>query len=247
MAGPRELTGGRLSAPENGTDMYILHIANKNYSSWSLRPWALLRGLAIPFQEHVHFFEGRSNASQFQQFSPSARVPCLQDGATVVWDSLAIAEYLAERHPGVWPAPSAARAWARCACAEMHAGFADLRNQCSMTIGVRIRLHTVTDALKSDLQRLGDLWSDGLGRFSGPWLAGPEFTAVDAYFAPVAFRIQTYDLPLPDACLSYARRLLAHPAVREWEAGALAETRRDEPHEAEILAAGALLADLRAR
>jgi glutathione S-transferase len=227
--------------------MYILHIANKNYSSWSLRPWALLRALEIPFQEEMHFFEDRSNAARFRQFSPSARVPCLLDGSTVVWDSLAITEYLAERHPNIWPKASLTRAWARCACAEMHAGFADLRGQCSMSVGVRIRLHAVTDGLRSDLQRLQELWSDGLRRFGGPWLAGSEFTAVDAYFAPVAFRVQTYDLPLQDACRSYAHGLLAHPALRAWEAAALAETRRDEPHEAEILTVGALLSDLRAR
>jgi glutathione S-transferase len=227
--------------------MYTLHIANKNYSSWSLRPWALLRSLAIPFREEMHFFESpSSNARRFRQFSPSARVPCLQDGATVVWDSLAIVEYLAERHPNVWPAAAAARAWARCACAEMHAGFSDLRNQCSMSVGVRIHLHAATDALTRDLQRLQDLWSDGLRRFGGPWLAGPEFTAVDAYFAPVAFRVQTYDLELQDSCGAYVRGLLAHPAVRAWEADALSETRRDEPHETEILAWGAVVADLRA-
>jgi glutathione S-transferase len=226
--------------------MYILHIANKNYSSWSLRPWALMRALAIPFQEQMHFFE-LTNAQSFRQFSPSARVPCLHDGTTVVWDSLAIAEHLAERHPKVWPAASAARTWARCACAEMHAGFADLRSQCSMSVGVRIRLRAATDGLKGDLQRLQELWSDGLERFGGPWLAGSEFTAVDAYFAPVAFRIQTYDLSLKDSCQSYAGRLLAHPALRAWEADALAETRREPGHEEEILAVGALVSDLRAR
>jgi glutathione S-transferase len=230
-----------------GVTMYILHIANKNYSSWSLRSWALLRALAIPFREEVHFFEGQSNELQFRQFSPSARVPCLHDGANVVWDSLAIAEYLAERHPNVWPADSSARAWARCACAEIHAGFADLRSQCSMTVGVRIRLHAPTDGLRADLRRLEELWSDGLHRFGGPWLAGPHFTAVDAYFAPVAFRIQTYGLELNEPCRSYAQRLLAHPAVKAWETEALAETRRDEAHESEIPVAGVLLADLRAK
>jgi glutathione S-transferase len=227
--------------------MYTLHIANKNYSSWSLRPWALLRALAIPFREEIHFFEGQSNERLFRQFSPSARVPCLNDGQNVIWDSLAITEYLAERHPDVWSADSLARAWSRCACAEMHAGFADLRSQCSMSVGVRIRLHAPTDGLRSDLSRLEDLWSDGLRRFGGPWLAGPKFTAVDAYFAPVAFRIQTYELALSGLCRAYAHRLLGHSALRAWEADALAETRRDEPHEVEILASGVLLADLRAK
>jgi glutathione S-transferase len=129
----------------------------------------------------------------------------------------------------------------------MHSGFADLRSQCSMSVGLRIRLHSVTDGLAADLKRLQDLWSDGLGRFGGPWLAGRQFTAVDAYFAPVAFRIQTYDLPLSDSCRSYARGLLSHPALQEWERAALAETRRDDGHEAEIPNVGVLLADHRAR
>ena len=227
--------------------MYILHIANKNYSSWSLRPWALLRALAIPFREQMHFFEARSNEREFRKFSPSGRVPCLHDGGNVIWDSLAIAEYLAERHPGVWPADASARAWSRCASAEMHAGFADLRAECSMSVGVRIRLHAPTDRLQSDLARLDELWADGLRRFAGPWLAGGNFTAVDAYFAPVAFRIRTYDLALSEPSRSYAARLLGHPALRAWEAEALAEVRRDEPHEMEILASGTLLADLRAK
>jgi glutathione S-transferase len=227
--------------------MYILHIANKNYSSWSLRPWALLRALAIPFQEQMHRFEGQSNERQFRQFSPSARVPCLHDGANLIWDSLAITEYLAERHPDVWPTDALARAWSRCACAEMHAGFADLRSQCSMSVGVRIRLHAPSDRLQSDLRRLEDLWSDGLERFGGPWLAGAKFSAVDAYFAPVAFRIQSYELALNEPGRSYAQRSLTHPALRTWEAEALAETYRDEAHESEIMASGALLADLRAR
>jgi glutathione S-transferase len=227
--------------------MYTLHIANKNYSSWSLRPWALLRALEIPFREEMHFFEGASNELRFRTFSPSARVPCLHDGANVVWDSLAIAEYLAERHPGVWPADAAARAWSRCACAEMHAGFAELRNQCSMSVGIRLRLHAPSERLRHDLARLQELWSDGLRRFAGPWLAGPKFTAVDAYFAPVAFRVQSYGLALDQPCRAYAERLLAHPAIRAWEADALAETRRDEGHESEIMAQGELLEDLRAR
>ena len=225
--------------------MYILHIANKNYSSWSLRPWALLRALAIPFQEKMHFLEGGSNELRFREFSPSGRAPCLQDGANAIWDSLAIVEYLAERHGEVWPEDSWARAWSRCACAEMHAGFAELRNRCSMSVGMRIRLRAPTERLRHDLSRLQELWSDGLRRFGGPWLAGPTFTAVDAYFAPVAFRIQTYGLALDRPCRAYTGRLLDHAALRAWEADALAEIRRDEAHEAEIMASGERLEDLR--
>ena len=162
--------------------MYTLWIANKNYSSWSLRPWALMRVLDIAFEEQLRPFgdlceDGRG----FRGFSPTGKVPCLHDGATVVWDSLAIAEYLAERHAGVWPADPAARAWARCAAAEMHSGFGALRNICSMNCGVRIRLHEVSDALKADLARLEELWVDGLVRHGGPWLGGAGFGAVDAF------------------------------------------------------------------
>ncbi len=225
--------------------MLILHIANKNYSSWSLRPWALLRARSIPFREQMHFFEDRGDERPFRQFSPSARVPCLHDGEAVVWDSLAIVEYLAERHGGIWPGDSQARAWSRCACAEMHSGFSELRSCCSMNVGVRIRLHALTKGLEADLRRLEELWSDGLGRFGGPWLGGAPFSAVDAYFAPVAFRIQTYGLDLQEPCRSYAQRLLAHPALRAWEADALLETQRDPAHEQAIAGSGVLLTDQR--
>jgi glutathione S-transferase len=230
--------------------MYELYIANKNYSSWSLRPWVLMRQLAIPFRERLVPFpaDGGGAGPGFRAFSPTGRVPCLHDGATVVWDSLAITEYLADRHDGVWPArgDAAARAWARCAAAEMHAGFAELRERCSMSCGVRIRLGEITPALARDLARLAELWSEGLARFGGPFLAGGAFTAVDAFFAPVAFRIQTYGLGahLPAAPAAYAARLLELPAMRAWYTDALAETSRDPGHESEVR--GAVLADLRA-
>jgi glutathione S-transferase len=176
--------------------MYTLHVANKNYSSWSLRPWVLLSELGIPFEERLSPFLPGSGSSwaDFRAFSPTGRVPCLHDGDEVVWDSLAIAEYLAERHAGVWPPDARARAWARCAAAEMHAGFATLRNDCTMNCGVRVRLHGVSASLQKDLARLGELWNEGLQRFGGPFLAGRSFGAVDAFYAPVAFRIQTYGL-----------------------------------------------------
>src|ERR1700748_212059 len=120
--------------------MYTLHIANKNYSSWSLRSWVLMRELGIAFNERLTVFDGAGNAA-FRSFSPTGKVPCLTDGDITVWDSLAIAEYLAERHPGVWPSAPAARAWARSAAAEMHSGFGELRNRCSMTCGLRVKLH----------------------------------------------------------------------------------------------------------
>src|ERR1043165_783716 len=131
-----------------------LYIANKNYSSWSLRPWLLLRELGIAFEEHSVRFESASNWEAFRRFSPNGRVPCLVDGDTTVWDSLAITEYLAEKHPSVWPADVKARAWARCAAAEMHSGFGTLRARCSMSCGIRMRLHEMPDALRRDVSRI---------------------------------------------------------------------------------------------
>ena len=226
--------------------MYTLYIANKNYSSWSLRPWVLMKALGISFEERLVVFQEGSNWEPFRKFSPAGLVPCLHDKSTVVWESLGIAEYLAERHPGVWPAASGARAWARCAAAEMHAGFPVLRNTCTMNCGLRIRLREIVPALKRNLDRLGELWAEGLERFGGPYLAGPEFTAVDAFYAPVAFRIQTYDLRPGKAANDYASRLLALPPMQAWYAAALQETWREQAHEAEARDVGTVLQDLRA-
>ncbi|MDO1528906.1 glutathione S-transferase family protein [Fulvimonas sp. R45] len=227
--------------------MYELHIANKNYSSWSLRPWVLMRALDIPFAETLVPFAGGAGASwdAFRAFSPTGKVPCLRDGDVTVWDSLAIAEYLAERHPGAWPAAAAARAWARCAAAEMHSGFPALRSVCTMNCGVRVRVDAPDAALRKDIARLGELWNEGLARFGGPFLAGTAFTAVDAFYAPVAFRIQSYGLVLDEASMAYAQRLLDLPAMCEWYAAALAESWRDPEHEDEARRAGVWLEDLR--
>ncbi len=225
--------------------MYDLYIANKNYSSWSLRPWVLMRELGIDFKEHLLIFGQAADWEHYRRISPSGKVPCLVDGDTRVWDSLAIAEYLAERQAAVWPAASRARAWARSAAAEMHSGFSELRNRCSMSCGVRIRLKNVPAALELDLTRIGALWNDGLERFGGPFLAGAAFTAADAFFAPVAFRIQTYGLVLDSAAAQYSVRLLALDSMRAWYADALRETFRDEPHESEIFQMGSVLQDLR--
>jgi glutathione S-transferase len=222
--------------------MPTLYIANKNYSSWSLRPWVLLRELGIPFEEKLMPFHGGA----FTTFSPSGKVPCLVDGAVTVWDSLAISEYLAESNPRVWPPDMAARAFARCAAAEMHSGFMALRTQCGMNCGIRVKLHRVDEALQRDLARLDVLWNDGLQRFGGPFLAGDQFTAADAFYAPVAFRIQTYAPPLGDAANAYARRLLALPSMQDWYRAALAETWRDAGHDAEVVEWGSVTEDLRA-
>jgi glutathione S-transferase len=226
--------------------MYDLYIANKNYSSWSLRPWVLMRELKIAFREHMVPFGLEESWQSYRKVSPSGKVPCLVDGDTVVWDSLAIAEYLAERHDAVWPAGAAARAWARSAAAEMHSGFGELRSRCSMSCGHRIQLSEIPAGLERDIARLGTLWSDGLHRFGGPFLAGEAFTAVDAFYAPVAFRIQSYGLTLNTAAMAYADRLLGTRAMREWYTDALAETLRDPPHDEEITRVGRVLEDLRA-
>jgi glutathione S-transferase len=226
--------------------MYKLHIANKNYSSWSLRPWVLLKQLEIPFEEQLHRFEPDRDGRSFNSFSPTGKLPLLVDGDTVVWDSLAIVEYLAEHHKTVWPAGAVARAWARSAAAEMHSGFAALRNVCGMNVGVRVKLNGIPEPLAKDLARLNELWRDGLARFGGPFLAGDSFTAADAFFAPVAYRIQTYGLPLSDEAKAYATRLLALPAMEDWTTAALAEDFRDHPHDAELRQHGEVTADLRA-
>ncbi len=226
---------------------YRLYIANKNYSSWSLRPWLLMRELRIPFTEHMVRFGGSAGDWEaYRQISPAGKVPCLIDGTVRVWDSLSIAEYLAERHDGIWPADTGARAWARSAAAEMHSGFNELRNRCSMTCGVRLRLKEFPPALERDLARLDALWNEGLRRSGGLFLAGNAFTAVDAFFAPVAFRVRSYGLNLSPAAARYAERLLALPAMQEWYAAGLGETFRDQPHEEEMLQMGTVLADLRA-
>ncbi len=226
--------------------MYTLHIANKNYSSWSLRPWVLMRALEIPFEERIHPLQEGGSWKNYRDFSPTGRVPCLIDGNRTLWDSLAICEYLAEDHPQVWPADKSARAWARSASAEMHSGFQALRSQCGMSCGHRIQLHGIDVDLQRDIDRINELWNQGLKDFGGPFLAGAQFTAVDAFFAPVAFRFQTYGLKAVGAAADYLSRLLALPAMQEWYLSGITEAWREPDHERDILAAGTLLADLRA-
>jgi glutathione S-transferase len=225
--------------------MYLLYVGNKNYSSWSLRPWGLLRELAIPFREQLLQFGDAATWDRVRANLPSGKVPCLVDGAVTVWDSLAIVEYLAERHEGIWPRDPVARAWARCAAAEMHSSFAALRGICGMSCGLRVRLNDTPPALASDVARVSELWQQGLARFGGPFLAGSKFGAVDAFFAPVAFRWQTYGFALGRESRAYAERLLAVGAIQEWYRDALAETFRDAAHEDEVRTVGTVTADLR--
>ena len=197
--------------------MYTLWIGNKNYSSWSLRPWLCLRALNIPFEEQLSPLNlGGSSYEKFKTFSPSGKVPCLIDGEQVVWDSLAIIEYLAEEYPALFPQDKVARTWARCAMAEMHAGFMELRSRCPMNCaltGIEIE-HTV--ALKHDIQRMDELLQQGLTQFGGTWLAGSTFTAVDAYFAPVALRARSYRLKFSEITQQWMQQILQHPDLQEW-------------------------------
>lgn len=224
--------------------MYTLYIANKKFSTWSLRPWLLMRTLGIVFNEVLVPLGSRSEGAGFRRFSPSGKLPCLIDDGLVVWDTLAIVEYLAEHHPGVWPMDPKARTWARCAAAEMHSGFGSLRERCPMSLGILVRLDHVPPALAGDIGRIDELWCEGLGRFGGPFLAGEEFTAVDAFFAPVTFRAHIYSLPLSQPATAYAERVRNLPAMRDWYAAALLETWREPEHEAEAKRAGFWREDL---
>jgi glutathione S-transferase len=233
---------------------YTLVTANRNYSSWSLRPWILMKALAIPFSDRLQPFGGLVNYDEFRGFSPTGQVPALIDGERTIWDSLGIALYLADRHPGIWPAADpaanpraekgAARAFAQSAVCEMHSGFSTLRADCPMNVGVRVRPKPMSDALLRDIARLREIFEEGLSRFGGPWLAGEAFCALDAFFAPVAFRIRTYGLDVGNG-QAWVERILDHPAMKEWEEAALAETWREPGHEAELAASGVVTDDFR--
>ncbi|NCN83453.1 MAG: glutathione S-transferase family protein [Sphingomonadales bacterium] len=229
---------------------YTLITANRNYSSWSLRPWILMKALEIPFIDDIIYFE-EENYERFREFAPNGQVPCLKDdrgdGRTdTIWDSLAIVEYLAERHGGCWPDDGNARTWARCAAAEMHGGFAPLRNICTMNVGVRATLHNIETPLQRNINRIGELFAQGQDNFGGPWLTGQSFSAVDAFFAPVAYRVRSYDLDIGAKGRGWVDRMIAHPAMQDWERQALAETQREIGHEDEIAAAATVTADYRA-
>lgn len=205
-----------------------------------------MKELRIAFDEDLVPFQGSATYEHFRRFSPSGKVPCLTDGDMVVWDSLAITEYIAERHAGVWPADATARAWARSAAAEMHSGFPLVRGTCSMSCGVRVRLKDFTRPLMAEWLRIDELWQDGLGRFGGPFLVGSAFTAVDAFYAPVAFRIQSYRPQLSKTALDYAQRLLELESMQHWYDAALQETWRDDEHDEEVSSVGEILDDFRA-
>jgi glutathione S-transferase len=213
--------------------MFKLFIGNKNYSSWSMRPWVLLRQAAIPFEEiKVRFdsFEPRSTFKQtLRALSPTGKVPVLEDDGFAVWDTLAIAEYLAEKFPekALWPRDARARARARSICAEMHSGFMALRNSCPMNIETSLPeigqlILRDKPGVRSELERLATMWSELLNQYGGPLLFG-EFSIADAFYAPICTRIRTYALPVPAAIDAYIQRVLALPGVRAWIEDARAE------------------------
>jgi glutathione S-transferase len=230
--------------------MYRLITANRNYSSWSLRPWVLMRTLGIEFIDDVRPFAADVNYDAFRSFSPTGQVPALiiGEGADeqTIWDSLGIILALSDRYDGVWPTDQAARDWARCVTSEMHAGFAVLRHVCTMNVGVRVEPIKPGAKLARDVTRLRELWEEGLARFGGPFLGGASFTAVDAFYAPVAFRVRTYGLDVGPVAQAWVDHMLALPAMLEWERAALAESWREAGHEAELEAAGRIIADYRA-
>jgi glutathione S-transferase len=226
--------------------LYKLITANRNYSSWSLRPWVLMKALDIPFEDEFVTFAGLDNYEEFRSFAPNGMVPVLIDGERTVWDSMGIALYLGDRHEAVWPADEEARAWAQCVAAEMHSGFSALRNNCTMNVGVRVRRNPDSAALKRDVARIAEIFEHGLERFGGPYLAGANFTAADAFFAPVVFRVRGYGLELGPKGSAWTERMLDLPAMREWEEQALREPYREQGHEAELAAAGSIIQDYRA-
>jgi glutathione S-transferase len=228
---------------------YTLITANRNYSSWSLRPWLLMKGLGIAFDDRLEPFTNPDNYHDFRAFSPTGQVPVLLHEGRTIYDSMGITLYLADRYETVWPSDPEARAWAQCAAAEMHSGFSALRNDCTMNVGVRVKPRPMSDALKANIARLRELWEEGLSRFGGPYLAGPEFSAVDAFYAPVAWRVRTYGLDVgakeQGGGQAWVDHIIAHPAMQAWEAEALKEEWREVGHEDELRACGELVADYR--
>ena len=213
--------------------MRTLYIANKNYSSWSMRPWVMLRQAGIPFKEVMVRFDALDGDSEFKksilQVNPAGRVPALVDDGFVVWDTLAIAEYAAETFPDrqLWPRDAKARARARSVCAEMHAGFSALRSHCPMNIEANLATPGAIvwrdqPAVRADVARIIAMWTELLEQHKGPMLFG-EFSIADAYFAPVCMRIKNYALPVPGHITDYIRRVCALSGVKAWVEDALAE------------------------
>lgn len=206
--------------------MFDLYIGNKNYSSWSLRPWLLMKHFAIPFAEHMVSVAGRDYNAALKPLAGNARVPCLHEDGFQVWESIAIAETLAERHSQMWPADARARARARSISSEMHAGFANLRTAMPMNLKFKLKGKSATPEVQRDIDRVIEIWTEARSQFAtgnGPWLFG-EFSVADAMYAPIVCRFNVYNVPLPPVAAAYRDALLAHPAMQEWHAAALTET-----------------------
>lgn len=206
--------------------MFDLYIGNKNYSSWSLRPWLLLKHFGIPFREHMVSVAGRDYNAALKPLAGNARVPCLHEDGFQVWESIAIAETLAERHPAMWPTDARARARARSISAEMHAGFTALRTAMPMNLKLKLKGKPPTPAVQRDIDRIVEIWEEARMQFAtadGPWLFG-AFSVADAMFAPIAWRFHVYNVALPPLAATYRDAMLAHPAMQEWYAAALLET-----------------------
>jgi glutathione S-transferase len=213
--------------------MLKLYIGNKNYSSWSMRPWVLLKQAGIAFEEVMVRFDSFEAGSEFKKMlgpvNPVGKVPVLVDDGFAVWDTLAIAEYVAEAFPdkNLWPSDSRARARARSVCAEMHSGLSGLRSNCPMNIEASLPhigqlVWRDKPAVRADVARVIAMWSALLQEHGGPMLFG-NFSVADAYFAPVCMRLKTYALPLPPVIAAYVERVCALPGVKAWIDGALAE------------------------
>lgn len=203
-----------------------LVIANKLYSSWSMRPWLVMRAFDIPFEETVIPLRQPDTAERIGRFSPTGKVPVLFDGEAVVWESLAIIEHLAEAFPDrpIWPRERVARAHARAISSEMHAGFQPLRQACPMNLGKRFRTPPLDAGVTAAVARIEDLWATSRARFGadGPFLLG-AFSAADAMYAPVATRLDSYQIPISAGSRAYIEAIFAHPAFTAWRAAALAE------------------------
>ena len=200
-----------------------LFIGNKNLSSWSLRPWLVLRHAGLPFEERMLRFEEPGWRTSIREISPMGTVPVLHDGDLVIGDSLAICEYLAEERPELWPADRVLRAQARAVAAEMHSGFASLRRELPMDVTARVPRAVRSEETQRAVERVLAIWNARRADL-GPFLFG-AFSIADAMFAPVVFRFRTYDVPLSGAAAEYAARMLALPAMQEWAAAAALETR----------------------
>ena len=205
-----------------------LVIGNKNYSSWSMRPWLALRANNIAFDEVlIPLYTGEADKARILAFAGSGKVPCLIDGDVTVWDSLAIIEYVAERFPqtGIWPQDHAARAHARSISAEMHSGFASLRNECGMNLHRPVGAKKLSAEARADIARVKQIWSGCRAAYgkSGPFLFG-SFGGADAMFAPVVHRFRTYAMAVEPDVQAYMDTMMALPAFQEWTQAGLAET-----------------------